>query len=165
MKIDHLSKLFVAQLKDAYSAERQFLEVMPVLEKHARSEKLKDAIRKHIGETEKQIARIEKIFESVEFSPGGHKCEAAAGLVKEAKEICKDVSDASVMDAAVICAAQKIEHYEIATYGCLRSYAKMMGNDAVAKAIQQTLDEEHKADHHLTEMAEQWVNAFAMQQA
>lgn len=165
MKVDHLSKLFVTQLKDAYSAEHQFLECLPVLEKHARSDKLKKAIRDHIGETRRHIERIDKVFKSLDYSPGGHRCKAAEGLVKEAKEICDDVSDASVMDAAVICAAQKIEHYEIATYGCLRAYAKMLGDNALVDPIQQTLDEEHKADHNLTEMAEQWVNAFAMQEA
>ena len=164
MKLDHLYKLFVSQLKDAYSAENQFLEVLPVFEKQARSEKLKSAIRAHIGETRKQIERLTGIFDGLEYAPGGHRCKAAEGLVKEAKEICDEVNDPSVMDAAIICAAQKIEHYEIATYGCLRSYARILGNDRIVAALEQTLDEEHKADHHLTEMAEQWVNAFAMQQ-
>lgn len=163
MKIDHLSKLFVAQLKDAYSAENQFHELLPTLAKNARSEKLKTAIQSHMKETEGHIKRIKGIFAKLDYAPGGERCKAAEGLVREAKEICEEVTDPAVMDAAIICAAQKIEHYEIATYGCLRSYAKMMGDDTVVEAIEKTLDEEHKADHHLTEMAEQWVNAFAMQ--
>jgi len=165
MKIDHLSKLFVSQLKDAYSAETQFLKVLPVLEMNARSEKLKSAVHNHINETKNQIERLSSIFDKMDYAPGGHRCKAAEGLVAEAMEICNSVSDPAVMDAAIICAAQKIEHYEIATYGCLRSYARMLGDDKVVAAIEATLDEEHKADHHLTEMAEHWVNAFAMQQA
>lgn len=162
MNVDHLSTLFVTQLKDAYSAEHQFLELLPALEMKAQSASLKDAIRKHIKETEGHIERLERIFARMEYEPGGQRCKAAEGLVHEARDLSRDVKEASVMDAAIICAAQKIEHYEIATYGCLRSYAKMLGDDASVKALEQTLDEEHKADHHLTEMAEQWVNAFAM---
>lgn len=162
MKLDHLEKLYVAQLKDAYSAEKQLLEALPKMRDAARSDKLRTAFADHLAETKGHVTRLEKVFKGMDYKPGGERCEAMEGLVKEGEEVLKGDVDARVMDAALICAAQKVEHYEIATYGCLRTYARILGRDDAAAILEETLDEEKKADDHLSELAEQWINAFAM---
>lgn len=165
MKLDHLEKLYVNQLKDAYSAENQLIKAMPALQDAATAEKLSKSLANHFQETQGHIDRLERIFKKLDFKPGGHRCYAMEGLITEAKEIISEDAEPHVRDAAIICAAQKIEHYEIATYGCLRSWAKLMSRDEDADLLEKTLDEEGKADKKLSELAEQWVNAFALQSA
>lgn len=162
MKLDHLEKLFVEQLKDAYSAENQLLKALPKMRDAASSEPLRTAFATHLEETRTQVQRIEKIFSGLDYQPGGHKCKAMEGLIEEGEDILKEDAEPQVRDAALICAAQKVEHYEIATYGCLRAYARILGRDDAVGLIEETLREEHHADNHLSELAEQWVNAFAM---
>ncbi len=165
IKIDHLEKLYVSQLKDAYSAEQQLVEALPKMIEAASATKLSEAFSEHLQETKDHVKRLEKIFKGLDYAPGGHRCKAMEGLIKEAKEILEESDDPRVRDAAMICAAQKVEHYEIATYGCLRAYAKLMKQDEAAELIEETLQEEKNADGRLSELAEQWVNAFAMQGA
>ncbi len=162
VKLDSLQKVFVAQLKDMYSAEHQLLDVLPRLHEAATSQKLKDAFREHMEETQGQIARIDSIFEPLDFEPGGHRCEAMDGLVKEAKEIINEDGEPEAKDAALICAAQKIEHYEIATYGSLRAYARVLDLDKAYKLLHKTLEEERSADSLLTDLAENTINRLAM---
>ncbi len=162
MKLDSLEKLYYDQLKDIHSAESQFAAFLPVAAKAVSAAPLKKAIEHHLGETKKQRERIEQLFEGAPFKPGGNHCDAAAGLIGEAREIASSDGDARVRDAAIVCALQKVEHYEIGTYGCLRAYAKLLGKEGDAKVIEKSLHEEMSADESLSEMAEQWLNAFAM---
>ncbi len=163
MKLDHLEKLFIEQLNDAYSAEKQLVVALPKMERKASTPELKEAINNHLEETQGQVERIEKIFETIEGKPGRHKCKAMEGLIEEAQELLKEDAEPIVRDAAIICAAQKVEHYEIATYGCLRAYAKLLGHDEAVQLIDETLDQEKNADKKLTQLAEQWVNTHAAQ--
>lgn len=164
IKLDHLEKLYLSQLKDAYSAEKQLLEALPKMRDAATEKKLRDAFVDHLGETRVHVERIEKIFESMDGSPAGHKCKAMEGLIEEGKEILKEDSEPETLDAALICAAQKVEHYEIATYGCLREYARVLGHDEAVAILEETLNEEKAADLRLSEVAEQWVNSAAMEE-
>ena len=161
MKLDSLEKLFVEQLKDMHSAESQLLEALPRLAEAASAEKLGDVFQKHATQTADHIDRIDRICDSLEFSPRGERCEAMAGLIREAKEIINNDADDQVRDAALICIAQKIEHYEIASYGCLRAFASTLGRDRDAETLGRTLHEERDADHALNAMAMRWVNQFA----
>lgn len=161
-KLDHLEKLYVHQLKDAYSAEKQLLEALPKMRDAAADPKLSEAFADHLQETEGHINRLEQIFEKLEASPNGQKCKAMEGLIKEGGEVLKEDGEPATLDAALICAAQKVEHYEIALYGCLREYARLLGRDDAVALLEETLTEEKEADGRLTELAEQWVNAAAM---
>lgn len=162
MKLDALRKVYVEQLKDMYSAETQLLEAIPKMAEAATSEKLTQAFHDHLKETQGQIARLETIFESLEYEPGGHRCKAMAGLIEEGEEIIKSDGEPEARDAALICAAQKVEHYEIATYGSLRAYARVLGEDNAEKLLTETLDEERKADSLMTDLAENTINKLAM---
>ncbi len=162
VKLDSLLKVFVAQLKDMYSAENQLMELLPRMHDAATSQKLKEAFREHMEETKGQIGRIEEIFETLDYEPGGHRCEAMAGLVKEAKEIINEDGEPEAKDAALICAAQKIEHYEIATYGSLRAYARVLNRDDAYTHLHKILEQERSADSLLTDLAENTINTLAM---
>jgi len=156
-----LNDLFVHELKDLYSAEKQLLKALPKMIKASTNEELRQAIENHLGETEEQVSRLEEIFESLEVSPRGAKCAAMEGLIEEGKEILEAEMDDDVRDAAIICAAQRVEHYEMAGYGCARTFAEQLGHDQAAQLLQQTLDEEKAADEKLTEVAMQRVNEEA----
>ena len=161
--MNSLQELLVQELKDLYSAENQLLKALPQMAKAASSEKLREAFEEHLLVTEKQVERLEEIFEGLEASPRGKKCEAMAGLVAEGQEIIKKKgAEPSVKDAALIAAAQKVEHYEIAGYGTVRTYAKLLGMDDAAELLQQTLDEESETDEALTELAESEINEQAL---
>ena len=162
MKLDTLEKLYFSQLKDMHSAESQVAAFLPRMIDAASAAPLKEALNKHLAETRTHIDRIEQLFDGADFSPRGNRCEATAGLIEEAKEVLASDGDSRVKDAAIVCAVQQIEHYEIGTYGCIRAYAKLLGKDADAKVIESTLRDEVTADESLSEMAEQWLNAFAM---
>jgi ferritin-like metal-binding protein YciE len=129
--------------------------------KKATSPDLKQAFEKHTKETENQIKRLEQIFEELDESPKGKKCKAMEGLIEEGKEMMEEDADPEVLDAGLIGAAQKVEHYEIAGYGTARTYAEMLGNNAAARLLQQTLDEEGKTDKLLTELAVSCINVEA----
>lgn len=158
-------ELFLHELKDIYWAETHLVKTLPKMKDKATSEKLSKAIDNHIKETEKQIDRLEEVFEMLDEEAEGVTCEAMKGLIKEAEEILKDTdSDTMVRDAGIIIASQKVEHYEIASYGSLVNLCNKMGLSDCANLLEETLDEEKKADKKLTEIAEKEVNEKAMKE-
>jgi ferritin-like metal-binding protein YciE len=161
MEMTSLQDLFVEDLKDLYSAETQLTKALPKMAKAATNPDLKQAFQTHLAETEVQIERLEKIFEQLDESPKGKKCKAMEGLIEEGKELMEEDAEPEVLDAGLIGAAQKVEHYEIAGYGTVRTYAQMLGNAEAARLLQKTLDEEGMTDKKLTELAMQCINADA----
>ena len=154
MKLASLDDLFVEELKDLYDAEKQLTKALPKMAKAASSEELTAAFEEHLQVTERHVERLDQIFRSCGESPGRKKCEAMKGLIEEGAEIIAEDAAAAVKDAALIAAAQKVEHYEIASYGCVRTWAQLLGNDKAAQLLQQTLDEEGEADKKLTELSQ-----------
>lgn len=161
MKLTTLHELFVDELKDLYSAEHQLVKALPKMAKGATSPKLKAAFEDHLAVTREQVERLERVFKQLGVSPRGKKCKAMEGLIEEGKEILEEDGDPAVIDAALIGAAQRVEHYEMAGYGCVRTYARQLGYKQVANWLQKTLDEEADADKKLTSLAESSVNAEA----
>src|SRR4051812_14488661 len=158
MALDSLHDLYVDELKDLYSAENQLLKALPRMAKAATAPELKAAFTEHLEVTRGQVERLEKIFKGLDASPKGKKCKAMEGLIAEGKELMAEDADESVLDAALISAAQKVEHYEMAGYGCARTFARLLGYDDAAALLQETLDEEGEADKKLTELAETVIN-------
>jgi ferritin-like metal-binding protein YciE len=157
-----LKELFIEELKDIYWAEKHLTKALPKLKKAATSEELAAAFEDHLEVTEGQIERVEQVFEMLDMTPRAKKCEAMEGLVKEAQGIIEDLPKGSaVIDAGLIIAAQKVEHYEIAAYGSLVQLAKTMGETEIADLLQLTLDEEKEADQLLTELAVSGINTGA----
>ncbi len=161
MKLESLHDLYVDELKDLYSAENQLLKALPKMAKAASTEELRTAFKEHLEETRGQVQRLERIFEELDARPKGKKCKAMEGLIEEGKEIMSEDIEPNVLDAALIAAAQRVEHYEIASYGCARTYARLLGYDEAAELLQETLDEEAAADKKLTELAESTINVEA----
>ena len=159
---NNLQELLVEELRDIYHAEGQLIKALPKMIKAAQSERLKEALERHLEETEEQIERLERAFSSLGEPAKGKKCRAMEGLIEEAKEIMEEHSQSDVLDAALICAAQKVEHYEIATYGTLCTWADLLGLDEVSELLKETLDEEKSADENLSEIAESEINAEAV---
>ncbi len=164
MQSSQLMKLFEDELKDIYWAEKALTKAIPKMIKNATSEELIDALTKHLGETEEQVNRLEQVFESLEKKAVGKKCEAMEGLIKEAEEIMQDREEGAMRDAGIISAGQKVEHYEIATYGTLRQFAETLGLDDAVELLQATLDEEKAADEKLTEVAMSAINVQAAEE-
>ena len=161
-KMTSLDELYVDQLKDLYSAESQLIKALPKMAKAAGSSDLRNAFEEHLNQTKHQAERIERIFsERGNGSPKGKKCVAMEGLIEEGKEIMQENMAEQVMDAGLIAAAQKVEHYEIASYGTARAWAQQMGYDRDADLLQQTLEEESTANEKLTQIAESHVNVQA----
>ena len=161
-KMTSLDELYVDQLKDLYSAESQLIKALPKMAKTAGSSDLRNAFEEHLNQTKHQAERIERIFsERGNGSPKGKKCVAMEGLIEEGKEIMQEDMEEAVMDAGLIAAAQKVEHYEIASYGTARAWAQQMGYDRDADLLQQTLEEESTANEKLTQIAESHVNVQA----
>lgn len=161
MSLNSLHDLFVNELKDLYNAENQLLKALPKMAKAASSPDLKAAFTEHLAVTRKQVERLETIFTELGASPKGKKCKAMEGLVEEGKEVIEEDGDPAVKDAALIASAQRVEHYEIAGYGCVRTFAKLLGYEDAATLLQETLDEEGDADKKLTELAETVINVEA----
>lgn len=161
MKMETLQELYLEQLRDIYDAENQLTKALPKMAKKATNEELRAAFEQHLEQTQEQISRLDRIFEELGQKSKGHKCEAMKGLLEEGKQMMEEDADDDVMDAGLICAAQKVEHYEIATYGCLRTYAEMLGFDDQADLLQETLDEEKDTDDNLTELAVTCINLEA----
>jgi ferritin-like metal-binding protein YciE len=161
MSMDSLHDLYVDELKDLFSAENQLLKALPKMAKKATAPELQKAFADHLEVTSKQVERLVQIFEELEVSPKGKKCKAMEGLVEEGKEVLEEDGDPSVIDAALIACAQRVEHYEMAGYGCVRTFAKLLGYEEAAALLQETLDEEGEADHKLTELAETIINIEA----
>jgi ferritin-like metal-binding protein YciE len=161
VKLGSLKELYVEELKDLYSAENQLLKALPKLAKTASSPKLRTVFEDHLEETRGQVKRLEEIFKQFDASPKGKKCKAMEGLIEEGAELMKGEADPGVRDVALIAAAQRVEHYEIAGYGCVRTYARLLGDDNAAELLRETLDEEVAADKILTELAETTINVEA----
>lgn len=154
-KAQTLNKLFIDELEDMYSAENQIVDALPKLIKLASFSDLKESLSKHLKETENQVARLEQIFSLLNLQPKEKTCEGMEGIIKEASEMVKNKKKSATLDAAIISAAQKVEHYEIASYGTLRSFAKYLELDKeISNLLQETLDEEGYADKTLTKIAE-----------
>ena len=161
MESSKLMKLFEDELKDIYWAEKALTKAIPKMIKNATSEDLIEALENHLAETEEQVSRVEEVFGLLEKKATAKKCEAMEGLIKEGEGIMEDTDEGAMRDAGIISAGQKIEHYEIASYGTLRTFAEILGLDEVAKLLQETLDEEKAADEKLTEVAMTAVNVQA----
>jgi ferritin-like metal-binding protein YciE len=153
MAMKSLENLFLDELKDLYDAERQITKALPKMAKVASSDELANAFREHLEQTQGHIERLERVFEELGEKPGRKKCEAMKGLIEEGEEIIKMSAEDPVRDAGLIGAAQKVEHYEMAGYGTLRTWAQQLGHDEVADLLQQTLDEEEETDKLLTGIA------------
>lgn len=165
MKVDSLRKLYIDELKDLYSAEKQILEALPTMAKKAANEELKQGFEQHLEQTRHQVERLDKIFQGLDERPTGKTCKGMQGLIKEGEEMIKEVSDPEVRDAGMISAAQRVEHYEMAGYGTVRTYAELLGEKEAARLLQQTLDEEGETDKKLTRIAERHVNPAAHEMA
>jgi ferritin-like metal-binding protein YciE len=161
MHIDSLEALFIDEMRDAYSAESQILKVLPKMARAAAAPQLKDALEAHVKTTQKHIDRLEDIFEAYKQSPKGKECKGMAGLVSETNELVEHEMPAPVKDAALLTAAQRIEHYEMASYGSLRSFAQVLGDMTSAGLLQKTLEEEGFTDRELTQLALWKVNLRA----
>jgi ferritin-like metal-binding protein YciE len=154
MSLENLEDLFLEELKDIFDAEKRLLKALPKMAKAADDDVLTAAFTKHAKETQKQVDRLEKVFKHLKKTARGKTCIAMQGLITEGEELMGEEANAAVMDAGLICAAQKVEHYEIAAYGTLVAWAKRLGNDAVVALLEITLREEEATDETLTQIAE-----------
>lgn len=154
MELASLQQLFVDELKDLYSAENQILKALPKMAKAADSRQLQQAFREHLKQTEGHVKRLRRIFDGLGKPPTGKKCKGMEGLLTEGAELMKEDAEPAVMDAGLISAAQRVEHYEIAAYGTVRTYAQLMGEREAAGLLQETLDEEKQTDVKLSELAD-----------
>ena len=159
-----LHDLFEDHIKDLYSAENQIIKALPKMAKSATNPQLRTAFERHLEETRNQVTRLEQIAAELDFSPKGKKCKGAEGLIEEGKELMEEF-DEDTLDAGLIGAAQKVEHYEIAAYGTARAHAELLGYTKAARLLQQTLDEEARTDKKLSQLAENVVNVDALQEA
>jgi ferritin-like metal-binding protein YciE len=164
MSISNLDDLYVHELRDILDAEKQLLKALPKMAKAAESEELAAALEEHLSVTEIQVERLERIFESLDMAARGKKCAGMEGLVEEGKELIEKEEAGAALDAALICAAQKVEHYEIAAYGSLVTYAKLLGSKDAVKLLEATLAEEKEADEKLTAIASE-LNLLAEEAA
>jgi len=156
-----LHELFLDELADVYNAEQQLTKALPKMAKAAESDELREAIEEHLEETEEHVSRLEQVAESLDESLKRKTCQAMKGLIEEADDLLKEQKGTSALDAAIIAACQKVEHYEIASYGTLCAWAEQMGHDEAAKLLRQTEEEESAADEKLTEVAETIANERA----
>jgi ferritin-like metal-binding protein YciE len=161
VELDSLQALYVNNLKDLYSAEKQLLKALPKMAKAASHEELAANFEEHARVTERQVERLERIFADLGESPRGKKCVGMEGLIEEAQELVQEKPEPDVLDAGLIAKAQHVEHYEIAGYGTVRTYAEQLGLTKHAQLLQQTLDEEGEADKRLTALAESSINLEA----
>jgi len=153
VKLETMKELLLDELQDLYSAETQITKALPKMAKASSSADLKHAFESHLQETEGHVQRLEKIFKNLQESPKGKTCEGMKGLLKEGDERVKEGGESDVLDAGLIAAAQRVEHYEIAAYGSARTYAELLGENEIAKLLEQTLEEEKSADQKLTKVA------------
>jgi ferritin-like metal-binding protein YciE len=154
MQLSELQELFIDELKDIYSAESQLVKALPKMAKAAASDELRSGFEKHLEQTKGHVARIEQIFQGLNDKPTGKKCKGMEGLIEEGDEVAKEDYEDDAKDAALIGAAQRVEHYEIAAYGTVRAMAERLGNTQAVKLLSQTLQEEKDTDEKLTELAE-----------
>jgi len=159
--IENLEELFQDELKDIYDAEKQLTKALPKMAKKASNEELRQAFEEHLRQTEQHIERLDQVFEQLDLPARGKKCEGMKGLIEEGQDMIGDADDDATRDALMIAAAQKVEHYEIASYGTLRTWANLLGKSDAASLLEETLDEEKETDQRLTSIAEGLVNAEA----
>lgn len=164
LQSSQLMKLFEDELKDIYWAEKALTKAIPKMIKNATSQELIDALSSHLAETEKQVTRVEQVFESIDKKAVAKKCEAMEGLIKEAKAIMESCETGAMCDAGIISAGQKVEHYEIASYGTLRQFAETLGLTEAVSLLEATLNEEKAADEKLSEVATSAINIEAAQE-
>jgi ferritin-like metal-binding protein YciE len=162
MALETLQDLFLTELKDIYHGEKQLLQALPRMAKAAESPDLQAAFTKHLEETEGHVQRLEQIFQSLGERAVGKRCKGMEGIVEEGKEIMEEEGEEAVVDAALIAAAQRVEHYEIASYGCLITYAGLLENRDAQKLLKQTLSEEEATDKALTALGEGGINQAAV---
>jgi ferritin-like metal-binding protein YciE len=161
MKLETLKDLYIHELKDLYSAENQIIKALPKMVKAATNKQLAAGFKEHLEQTKEHTARLEKILTSHDESTRGPKCEGMEGLVKEGDEMIKEDAEEEVRDAGLIAAAQRVEHYEMAGYGCARTYAELLGDRQGAQLLQTTLTEESDTDKKLTKLAKSVINVAA----
>jgi ferritin-like metal-binding protein YciE len=161
MKLESLKDLYLEQLKDLYSAETQLLDALPKMAERATSADLKQGFQEHLRQTREHMHRLEQIFSDLGDTPKGHTCEGMKGLIKEGEEMIKMKGDDKVIDAGLIAAAQRVEHYEIAGYGTVRTYAEMLGHSQHVTLLERTLQEEEMTDEKLSQLAESHINQEA----
>jgi ferritin-like metal-binding protein YciE len=162
MKLESLKDLYLEQLKDLYSAETQLLEALPKMAEGAAASDLRKAFFDHLRQTQEQVTRLEQIFKDLGESPKGHTCEGMKGLLKEGNQMLSMKGEPEAKDAGLIAAAQRVEHYEIAGYGTVRTYAELLGRDEHARLLERTLQEEEETDELLTQLAESHINEEAL---
>jgi ferritin-like metal-binding protein YciE len=161
MSLDSLEKLFLEELRDIYNAEKQILRALPRMAKAATAPELQKAFTSHLRQTENQVQRLEQVFKDLGESVRGKTCKGMQGLLEEGKEVLEKKGEPPVIDAALIASAQRVEHYEIAAYGCLRTYAQLLGHSRAEQLLQQTLEEEEATDKKLTDLGESGINDAA----
>jgi len=154
MKVDSMDKMLVSELKDLYSAENQITKALPKMAKAASNSQLRSAFEQHLKETEEQIQRLEQIFEMIGESPRGKTCDGMKGLLEEGSQTMQEAEEGPVRDVVMIAAAQRIEHYEMAAYGTVRTYAERMDKPQIAKLLEMTFEEEKNTDQKLTQLSE-----------
>jgi ferritin-like metal-binding protein YciE len=162
MKLDSLKKLYIEELHDLYSAESQILKALPKMEKAASSKELKSAFHEHLEQTKGHVQRLATIFEKLKESPKGKTCKGLERIVEEGEELIGENAEPEVLDAGLIAAAQRVEHYEIAAYGTVRTYARLLRETDAERLLQQTLNEEGETDKKLTQLAESMINREAL---
>ncbi|PYK21228.1 MAG: ferritin-like domain-containing protein [Verrucomicrobia bacterium] len=162
MKLDTLQKLYTDELRDLYNAEHQLLKALPKMAKAASSEELKGAFEKHLEQTKSHVKRLEQVFKELDENPKGKTCRAMKGLIEEGSEILQQDGEESILDAGIIVAAQKVEHYEIASYGSVRTFAHLLGQNKAAELLQTTLDEESETNELLNRLAKSTINPEAL---
>ena len=161
MELETLKDLYIYELKDLHNAEKQLTKALPKMAKAARNEQLAKGFKEHLEQTKEHVNRLERILESHDQGARGRKCKGMEGLIEEGSEMIDEDAEDEVRDAGLIAAAQRVEHYEIAGYGCVRTYAELLGDSKGAELLQQTLDEESAANEKLTQIAESHVNMEA----
>jgi ferritin-like metal-binding protein YciE len=161
MKHEALKELYVDELKDIYNAENQLVKALPKMAKAATSDELRTGFEEHLEQTRGHVQRLEQIFKALDEKPTGKKCKGMEGLVAEGQEMMEEDFEDDLMDAALISAAQRVEHYEIAAYGTVRTYAELLGEDEAVTLLEQTLEEEKETDQKLSDLASD-INVKAM---
>jgi ferritin-like metal-binding protein YciE len=161
VELDTLKDLYIEELKDLYSAEKQLVKALPKMIKATKHPELKAAFKNHLQQTVEHVKRLEEVCKELGASPRGKRCVGMAGLIEEGSDLIDEEPDADVLDAGLISAAQHVEHYEMAGYGTVRTYARQLGYQSQADLLQRTLDEEGETDHLLTDLAEARINLEA----
>jgi ferritin-like metal-binding protein YciE len=162
LPMETLKDLFIDELKDLYHAEKQITKALPQMARKATSEQLREAFESHLKQTENQITRLEKVFKELDLTPRAKRCEAMEGIIQEGKTMMQELDKSETLDAALIAAAQKVEHYEIASYGTVRTYAQQLNFKNAASLLQETLEEESATNDKLNDIAINQVNLKAI---